>query len=210
MMSRFVNHHAAALAWIVIVIVFGVGRSAAADAPRTGGSELALDKIQNAIRHGIQYLYSSAPSEMFEQAWKYTDPQYTYDHGLHHAMGNHALAIWALLAAGESYQNPVLYRRLHIVLTSDVPYIFDRGMRAQMLAELPHRRWAHYVHRDGVFLKAAVTDMGNFAKSFRGTPLKGAGDNAHGQYGVLGLAGLQRAGWSGIKLSDWERIDRYW
>src|SRR5690349_20027317 len=123
-----------------------------------------------------------------EQAFHFTNYEAV------HMMGNHALATWALLAAGESYQNPPLYRRLNWVLSGDQPYTYDRGMRATMLNELPHQRWAGHIHRDGVWLMGALTDNGNFSDSWVGKPIAGNGDNANGQYGVFCLWNISRAG----------------
>ena len=79
-----------------------------------------------------------------------------------------------------------------------------------MLAELPRRRWAPWVHREGAYLLNALTDRGNYNKQYTGGAAAGSGDNAHGQYGVLGLVGLQRAGWSRISKQHWSRVDAYW
>ena len=56
-------------------------------------------------------------------------------------MGNQAVATWALLAAGQSYQMPHMHRRINFMLSQDQPRTFFRSMRAQMLGELPSRRF---------------------------------------------------------------------
>ncbi len=195
------------------VVVTGVMLAVAAmssRAPAQDAAALQYERIQNAIARGVAHVYQTPPPSTFEPAWKYTHWSYKFDQEFHHPTGNHALANWALLACGESYQNPQLYRRVNLVLASDTAYVYDRGMRAQMLAELPRLRWAPWVHRDGVFLTGALTDVGNFHSQHTEGLAGGAGDNAHGQYGVLGLAGLQRAGWNRISNKQWALIDSYW
>lgn len=184
--------------------------AAGQEGPQRAGALLELDQIQAAIRRGVDYLRNAPPSPTFEESWKYTHIDYRWDHELHYATGNHCVAIWAMLACGESYQHPDMYRRLNIVMSLDSAYIYDRGMRAQMLAELPRARWAPWVHREGAFLTSALTDQGNFGRQYTGGAAAGIGDNAHGQYGVLGLAGLERAGWDGIRRKHWAMVDAYW
>ena len=198
------------LCFLVTAAVASAQDTSASSPPPRRGQHLQLDQIQQAIERGVRFLHKQPAPETFQQAWKYRHPDYRWNQELHHPTGNHALAVWAMLACGQSYQDPKLYRRLNRVLMSDTAYIYDRGMRAQMLAELPRARFAPWVHRDGLFLIQALTDQGNFVKEYKGGPALGPGDNAHGQYGVLGLAGLQRAGWSKIKREHWQKVDHYW
>lgn len=194
----------------VVLCMVGLSPCLGATSSLPDGADLKLERIQQAIKRGIEAIYRIPPPETFRPAWKYSHWKYRWDQELHHEIGNHALAAWALLACGESYQNPRLFRRLNIVLAADPSYVFDRGMRALMLAHLPRDRWARWVNRDGLFLTSALTEFGNFNRAYTGGSATGAGDNAHGQYGVLGLAGLDRAGWRKLAKHHWMRIDAYW
>ena len=209
---RRIPHPCVAVGWLCLMMAAAAAaQDTSESSPKPDRSRhLRLDKIQQAIERGIRFLHQQPAPETFEQAWKYRHPDYRWNQELHHPTGNHALAVWAMLACGESYQDPKLYRRLNAVLMSDTAYTYDRGMRAQMLAELPRARFAPWVHRDGLFLLQALTDQGNFQRIYKGALATGPGDNAHGQYGVLGLAGLQRAGWSKINHDHWAKVDHYW
>lgn len=124
--------------------------------------------------------------------------------------GNHALACWAMLAAGESYQDPRLYRRISWVLASDTPFTYDRGMRLMMLSRLPGGMFTRPAKRDADWLASAVTDMGNFNGSHYNGRSTGFGDHGSGFYGVLGLWGADQLD---IELSDkkvWGPIDHHW
>ncbi|MCX5660391.1 MAG: DUF4159 domain-containing protein [Planctomycetota bacterium] len=169
-------------------------------------SDLDYKVISAAVAKGVQGLYRLEPTYTFLSA----DAFHTFNQGARNASGNHSLACWALLAAGESYQNPSLYRRLNWVLTSDSSYTYDRAIRATMLNQLPSQRWFPWVNRDGVWLSAALTVEGNFSESWAGVPnVSSLGDNANGQYGVLGLWAAQRSGYS-IDGKTWQKIDKYW
>jgi uncharacterized protein DUF4159 len=124
--------------------------------------------------------------------------------------GNHALACWAMLAAGESYQDPRLNRRINWVLASDTPFTYDRGMRLMMLSRLPGGMFGSPARRDADWLASAVTDAGNFNESHFNGPCTGFGDHGSGFYGVLGLWGADRLD---IELNEkkvWGPIDKHW
>ncbi|MEX0778078.1 MAG: DUF4159 domain-containing protein [Phycisphaeraceae bacterium] len=161
----------------------------------------AIDRAMAAL-HRLEPEYTILPAEYYR----------LYQHNRHeivHAMGNHALACWALLAAGDSYQNPKLQRRINWVLSRDQAFTYDRGMRARMLSMMPPQSWGPWVNRDQIWLMGAMTDTGNFGADWTGTPIVGAGDNANGQYGVLGLWATEESGWP-VSRDVWEKVDAYW
>lgn len=172
--------------------------------------DLSQKLIDDAIAKAVNALYKEEPNYTF--APEYAFHRYN-NHAVRNIVGNHALACWAMLEAGESYQNPKLYRRINWVLSSDVPLTYDRGMRATMLLNLPPRRWAPWIRRDGLWLTSALTTDGNYSETWVGGTQTGYGDNANGQYGVLGLWGIERAGrQTGYSVSDsvWKKVDSYW
>ncbi|MEE9211866.1 MAG: DUF4159 domain-containing protein [Phycisphaeraceae bacterium] len=175
--------------------------------------QLTFKQVRRAIDRGIAALYRIEPQYTFHDPGRLygigRSGNDTLIQGIRHEVGIHAVACWALLACGESYQNPVLARRLNWVLSMDRPFTFDHGMRAQMLAELPYERWQPWVRREAVWLSRAISDHGGFADQWTGGPNSGWGDHANGQYGVLGLWGCHRAGLT-IDNDVWKRIDHYW
>ena len=207
----FLSSLNAALASAFACAVLAFAAPARAQTPATNQplkpENLSIVHIEKAIDKAIEALYKSEPTYTFPPEYAYA--RY-YDQGTRNMMGNHALACWALLEAGETYQNPKLYRRINWVLSSDSANTYDRGMRATMLNQLPHQRWAPWIRRDAMWLVRAMTDQGNFTETFNGTKNTGAGDNANGQYGVLGLWNLLESRSDQIPNSAWELIDKYW
>jgi hypothetical protein len=193
-----------------LLLTLVLGTAATAQSQRVTAETLTLEAIDKSIDSAIKALYEVPALQ----------PQYTFppEHALylnrhnfhvHHMMGNQALVCWAMLAAGESYQNPPLYRRINWVLSKDQPLTYDRSMRLQMLAELPAQRWAPWTRRDAIWLSGSMTEVGNFAGEWKGVPIPGVGDNANGQYAVLGMWGAERSGFA-IKAETWKKIDAYW
>lgn len=166
----------------------------------------AIEKARKALNEqaSLQPDYRPESDYIFWRTARYNIPQ-----ELRNPMGNQALVCWALLATGESYQNPAFSRRLNWVMSGDRSLTYDRGMRLAMLSQLPRKRWGRWVRRDVMWLTNALTDKGNFTESWFGKPNTGYGDNANGQYGGLGLWVYQRAGYS-LKSKVWKAVDRYW
>jgi len=203
----------AVMAVAVLLALLGVQVSAApTSAKRFSADTLTVEQIETAVDAAIEAVYTQSRLQP-----RYTPvPEYVFRTSSFHVpqeirnmMGNNALISWALLACGESYQNPRIYKRINWVLASDQPQVYGRSMRLQMLAELPRARWRAWSHRDSIWLNGAITDKGNFGDIYYGIPLKGYGDNANGQYGVLGLWGSARAG-NVVKADTWKQIEKYW
>ncbi len=130
---------------------------------------------------------------------------------IYHEAGNQSVVAWALLAGGNSYQDPRLFKRINWVLAADTPYVFDRGMRLMMLKELSYDRWGAYVNRDAKWLRLAITEKGGFTYEYlaKEKDREKWGNHADGQYGVLGLWAAAEAGVD-IPESVWKRIDAQW
>jgi hypothetical protein len=180
---------------------------AATPPPPPSGDDLEYAKIEEAIDAAVKALYKIPPNWTFPAEHIVN---HTYNQAVINETGNHALAIWAMLRAGESYQSPQIYRVLNWVLSSDSANTYDRAMRATMLNELPHDRWEGWIKRDAVWLTQAITDKGNFTETYAGVPLVGYGDNADGQYGVFALANIENTGKYAVPRDTWSKIDTYW
>lgn len=179
---------------------------------------LSLSQVNAAIDKAIHAYYAQTPPPWtFDRAYLLESPRIFNNWQVEHAVGNHCSMIWAALACGQSYQNPMLYRRINWALSRDDSGTYDRGMRLLMLAELPSRRWAPWVRRDAVVLSASLTAIdqqnrnpgGAFNPHFSGRVSPGWGDAANSQYGALGLAAAERADLR-VKQDVWKRIDAYW
>lgn len=188
---------------------------------------LSVEDIRASIRTAIKELYSAQgqgseakvrallPNEfvrhdsMYWALNRYDKGTPRYQMAIYET-GNHALTCWAMLAAGQSYQDPRLNRRISWVLSSDSPYTYDRGMRLMMLSRLTGESFGPWAKRDADWMRAAVTDKGNFNSEYYGGPSAGFGDHGSGFYGVLGLRGADRAGVELNHKKIWSPIDAHW
>lgn len=172
----------------------------------TAHLDVALDRARRALyeNESLQPDYRPMSEHRGFRRAKFEIPQED-----RHPMGNHALICWAMLGAGESYQNPALARRIHWVLSGDASQTYDRGMRLAMLANLPKQRWGPWINRDAKWFQSSMTEKGNFADEWFGARDSGYGDNANGQYAALGLWVYERAGFA-LQRRVWENIDKYW
>lgn len=131
----------------------------------------------------------------------------------HFDTGYHALASWAMLAAGESSQDPRLFERINFVLRGDPLQTFERAMRLQSVQYLPRNRYLPWLERDAQWLLGAMVKepplVGTFPRVFTDEN-KIPGDNVQAFFGVLGLAAAQEAGYRGIDNSIWEMVDYHW
>jgi hypothetical protein len=131
----------------------------------------------------------------------------------HFDTGYHSLASWALLAAGESSQDPRLFERINFVLSGDPLQTFERAMRLQSTRYLPRDRYMPWLERDAQWLLGAMIQepplVGTFPRVFT-SENKMPGDNVQAFYGVLGLSAAQDSGYTGVDSSTWQMIDYHW
>ena len=185
-------------------------------------ASLRIDQIRRAISTALVELFHPEPDNEIllpnykirshRDLWWYLQhagiqsPRYQE---LVHEVGNHALICWAMMAAGEKYQDPRIFKRINWVLSSDIPFVYDRSMRCLMLAHLAPSRWGQYARRDARWLMGALSDKGNWPPAHYGGDSQSWGDHANGQYGALGLWAAQRSGVD-IPTAVWRAIDEHW
>jgi len=168
--------------------------------------------IDFARRRAIEAIYRIEPDyEIIEERklWRLSRTRGKEYFTIVHAPGNQAAALWALVAAQESYQNPDLLRRLHWVLSSDAAYSYDRGLRSILLANLPAQRWRQHLRRDAIWLSNAMHESGGFPYENLPNPKDLEIDLANSQYAVLGLWAMQKAGFD-VRQRAWETVDNFW
>ncbi|MFA9479901.1 DUF4159 domain-containing protein [Phycisphaerales bacterium AB-hyl4] len=165
-----------------------------------------LEALQNPRRPELQPPYMLDEEERLRRRVQRHDNR----HDVIHEVGNHAVAAWAMLAAGESYQQPSLLKRINWVLSGEPPFTYDRGMRLQMLSHMPGRVFQPWVHRDRVMLERGLSEeTGNWGRHSGLREPDGWGDHASGAYGMLGLSGAHRAG-ADIENNTWRLVDAHW
>ena len=170
-----------------------------------------LDMIDDAIARGIAGLEKLRPPDVDLNTVSYislrlpsslTYPDFTLP-------GQGALATWAMLDCGESSQVRWMQRRLNWILCFDSPNTYDRAMRLQSLAAVGNPKFEPWLKRDAAWLVDTMTEQGNWETNNFGARSAGYGDNANGQYAILGLWAAAQAGVD-VPSTTWQRADAYW
>jgi hypothetical protein len=173
--------------------------------------EITLDMINDAIERGMAGLETLRPPDVDLNYCSYLALKLpaNYWYSDFTLPGQGALTTWAMLAAGESYQNPWMRRRVDWSLCFDSPNTYDRAMRLLLLSQVRHPKVEPWIKRDAAWLLDTMTEQGNWEARNVGARSKDFGDNANGQYAVLGLFAAEQSGVD-IPLNVWQKIDQYW
>ena len=127
--------------------------------------------------------------------------------------GQTALCVYALLSAGESYQDSRLAPSIKFLETTDLPGTYAVGVRAQLWAMLPpSRQVLHWAQADADRLRKAQFVKGDRAGLYD-YMLNGHGyghvDHSVSQYAVLGMWACSRAGVD-VPRGYWQLVESAW
>ncbi len=172
--------------------------------------------VQAAIKKGVEYLYSMQGAD---GSWEVV-PQ-PEAKGEPHSIkagqwgGQTALATYALLAAGESPQNPKLAKAIQWLQKADMEGIYAVGMRAQVWTYLPKTPETFgMARRDWLIFAAGVrkdikkNGFGTY-DYLASTKSLDRVDLSVSQYGVLGAWACAQVGIE-IPVSFWNATDTAW
>ncbi|MCC7349234.1 MAG: DUF4159 domain-containing protein [Phycisphaerales bacterium] len=164
--------------------------------------ELMLDK-------GVEYLYSRQKEDNWEQSafrQQSGDPSVTTQWG-----GLTSLAVYALLSAGQSPQNPRLAPSIAFLKQARIEGIYALGLRAQvwnLLPPNPDIRQAAF--GDGRLIFASTKKKDGSRGFYDYLPNPGSRyDHSASQYGVLGMWAAAQAGYE-VPLEYWRTVDAGW
>ncbi|QOV91867.1 DUF4159 domain-containing protein [Humisphaera borealis] len=123
--------------------------------------------------------------------------------------GQAALTSWAMLSCNEPFKESWFQRRIGWVQCYDSPNTYDRAMRLMFLSNLRYQGMDPWLKRDAAWLIDTMTGQGNWEARNVGVRSNDYGDNANGQYAVLGLWAADQAGID-IPMTTWQKVDNYW
>ncbi|HEX8916844.1 MAG TPA: DUF4159 domain-containing protein, partial [Humisphaera sp.] len=170
-----------------------------------------IRQIDEAIARGVAGLETLRPPDvdlnyLSYQALRLPANYWYSDYTL---PGQGALTTWALQSCGESELTPWMQKRINWVLCFDSPTTYDRAMRLRLLSKMRRPDLQPWIKRDALWVVDTMTEQGNWEARNVGTRSAGFGDNANGQYAILGLWAAAEAG---VQVPDavWAKADRYW
>ncbi len=174
----------------------------------TGGRLLAATpaEVGTAIEKAQKFLYSQQNKD---GNWEGPKAGEAHNWG-----GYTAIAVYALLASGESYQDPRIAKGIAFLEKEEIVGTYAVGLRCQIwnLVHMnPAVRTAR--DRDGALLIKSVgmppdKDMGLYDYSATAARI-GPRHNSPSQYGVLGMWALEQAGYE-VPQKYWELVDAAW
>src|SRR5438128_912844 len=165
-------------------------------------SGASVEQVEKAIRAGVDHLYQVQSGDNWDNGWN-------QDNG--NTGGRTALVTYALLAAGESPQNPKLKSAVDFLLKQKPPGIYTLGLRCNVWFLLPQTPEVKEIFRaDALQLQQAMKVRGKARGLFNYTKDGGLRyDHSVSQYGVLGLWAAAQAN---IEISNnaWKNADEGW
>lgn len=181
------------------------------------------EEVDRALEKAKKFIYSQQKESGH---WETDERRVTIKHDDWHKMqgdsfgGWTALSTYALLAAGESPQDPRIQKAVEFLQKADMMGIYALGLRAQVWLLVPPTPTSKAMsHRDAhLILDGMNTGKQNPSnKGFwdygngKGENLKGSGriDHSVSQYGILGLWACAQNGVE-IENRDWRLFEEGW
>ena len=166
---------------------------------RAPAQDVTDAEVQRAIQRGIESLYNDQNKDghwdtmNFEKAEGHNRSQYG---------GRTALAAYALLTAGESYQDPKLNKAIKFLEEIEMTGCYAIGLRSHVWGRLPDS-FLPYLRTDCMRLLSGLGKGGTYNYT-----LTGDGDHSNTQYGVLGV---WEAAKRDVPVPDayWKRVEKH-
>ena len=202
-----------------LLVSLAVGAAAAArPASAATAATTTADRIDAAIARGTAFLYAQQhPTGLWEtRTTRPTEAQLQPSLGdteLGQWAGHTALCVYALLSAGQSYQDPRLAGSIRFLKTADLPGTYAVGVRAQLWSMLPPSKDVlHLATADAERFRKALQNKAEFKGLFN-YMLSGQGygkvDHSVSQYGVLGMRSCAQAGVD-VPRGFWQTVEDAW
>ena len=173
-------------------------------------------EVEVAIAKGKAFLYGL---QRPEGRWEPDAQRKGVSHGDHPKMqgaawgGFSAIAVYALLAAGENPQDPRLAKGIEFLKGADITGVYALGMRCLVWQEMPQSAEVRVLaKRDAERLVNTVNRGGAGKGGWDYDDPTGKGgriDHSVSQYGVLGLWATSQCGYE-VNPDLWDLIDKTW
>jgi hypothetical protein len=171
------------------------------------------EQVEQALERAKQYLYSQ------QNAAGHWDTDAADPKGRPNQFtagqwgGPTSLAVYALLAAGESPHDPKLSRAVEFMLQAEIQGVYALAMRMQALLLLPHTPQTRRVmQNDAQRMMALMRNDGPGRGHFDYIPRAGSStgySHSRSQYGVLGIWAASQMGME-IPQRFWQEVEQAW
>lgn len=198
---------------LTLLIVASLAWAAPAAPAAKDDDPMANDPVEQAIRKAVAYLYKTQKGDNWEQA-----PRRDADAKAHEVTGVQyggltAMAVYGLLAAGESPQKPELARAIAWLDKTEFIGTYAMGMKLQIWNYIEHMTPAQkqILKKDATLLLGGVKLGANDAGLYHYwvDPTKGGFDHSCSNYGVLGMWAAAQQNLE-VPTKYWELVDAAW
>jgi hypothetical protein len=178
--------------WIIICVISTAPLARADVDPK---------RIDDSIASAKKFIYAQQKNDNWEQNFQYHGDQST---------GLTALAVYALLASGESPQDARIQKAVDYLQKTDATGVYALGVRCQVWLLLPQSpQVKRAMNKDARILQSSVITQGEGRGFYAYNPGGKTWSHSRGQYAVLGLWAASQAG---VEVPDsyWQMIEKAW
>ncbi|QNN24251.1 DUF4159 domain-containing protein [Planctomycetales bacterium ZRK34] len=174
--------------------------------PIAPASAVTDEEVGKAIQQLVEYLYKKQNAQGH---WDDAERgEGNHSEGLQYG-GTSALATYALLAAGESYQKPQMKRAINALANFDIKGTYVTSLRMHVWSHLPDI-FEPALNKDLRYLLTCPIDseVSKGAKAFGYGPGLNSWSNSRTQYGTLGLWEAAKRG-QPVPQAVWDPLQRH-
>jgi hypothetical protein len=159
-------------------------------------------QVDESVKKAVGWLYERQKGDNWEESLGDS-------HG-DQSGGMTALVTYALLASGESPQNPKVSAAIEYLKKSKMTGVYALGLRSQVWFALPSTsEIKQFAVKDANALRSAVITKGEGRGFYGYNPGAKAYSHSRGNYGVLGLWALEQAGVE-VPVDYWKLVEEGW
>ncbi|HEV2294958.1 MAG TPA: DUF4159 domain-containing protein [Tepidisphaeraceae bacterium] len=168
-------------------------------------------EVDAAVKRAVDWLYSKQKDGTWETAPARDASGKGHDIKGGQWGGETALAVYALLAAGESPQDQRLAEAINFLKKADLIGVYALALRAQVYQLLPSTpELKGLMSKDATVLRAMLKTKGEASGFYDYTDTPGRSySHSRGNYGVLGMWALEQAGVE-VPVEFWRIVEKGW
>lgn len=158
-------------------------------------------RVDAALARAKEYLYKQQTGDNWERELQFHGDQ---------ATGHTALAVYALLASGESHTDPRIAKAVEYLKKTDTSGVYALGVRCQVWLALPQTTdTKRAMAKDAAALRAGLITDGDGKGFYAYNPSQKAWSLSRAQYAVLGMWAASQAGVE-VPKGYWQLIEKAW
>ncbi len=179
-------------------------------APTSPATAVTAAQVDEALVKAKKYLYAQQKDGNWERTPQRDESDRNFEVSGGQWGGQTALAVFALLVAGEDPQDPRLAKAIEFMLNADIVGTYAIGVRCQALLLLPQNEQVKaLMRRDMQHLLGMMRTQGDARGFYDYTAAGKSYSLSRSQYAVLGMWAAAQSGLE-IPTNYWTEVERAW